>query len=133
MEKELLVEYLKNKYNSLLINPEQLENEIGISEKQQSKLRLENNFPIPFKKIGKNVYYSIYSIASFILNEDCTYAKHDKPVLKQPKPKRITDSDDLSNLIILNRFITNIDKQIDLCSRVKILINYKILQQEIDN
>ncbi|HDR9189331.1 TPA: hypothetical protein QDB51_003418 [Burkholderia vietnamiensis] len=65
---EQLVNYLKSKTDGkLLMTPEQLEIETGISEKQQSKLRQEKNFPIPWRNVGRNVFYSIYHVADFLL------------------------------------------------------------------
>ena len=96
-----LVDYLKTKTeNKLLMNPEQLEQETGITEKQQSKLRKENNFPIPWKNVGRNVFYSIFHVADFLLNgevkqheefEEEKFAIKEKEP-KEPKPKIIKQS-----------------------------------------
>ena len=62
-----LIDYLRLKTKGkLLMSPEQLSEEIGIPAKQQSKLRKEGRFPIPFKNIGRLVYYSIYDVANFL-------------------------------------------------------------------
>ena len=63
-----LIDYLRKTKGKLLMSPEQLSEEIGIPTKQQSKLRKEGRFPIPFKNIGRLVYYSIYDVAKFLLN-----------------------------------------------------------------
>lgn len=66
-----LVDYLKEKTGGkLLMNSEQLAEEIGVSPKQQSKLRKENSFPIPHKSFGRLVYYSIYDVARFLLSKE---------------------------------------------------------------
>ena len=68
MVEEQLLNYLKEKTKGkLLMSPEQLAEEIGIPTKQQSKLRKEGRFPIPFKNIGRLVYYSIYDVANFVV------------------------------------------------------------------
>ena len=64
MVDQQLIDYLKERTKGkLLMSPEQLAEEIGIPAKQQSKLRKEGRFPIPFKNIGRLVYYSIYDVA----------------------------------------------------------------------
>lgn len=71
-----LIDYLKERTKGkLLMSPEQLAEEIGIPSKQQSKLRKEGRFPIPFKNIGRLVYYSIYDVADFLLNGETTPSK----------------------------------------------------------
>ena len=63
-----LVEYLRGKYG-LSLTPKQLSQEIPIPEKQQSVKRQDKTFPIPHKNVGRNVYYSIYAVADFLLDE----------------------------------------------------------------
>ncbi len=83
-----LVDYLKTKTDGkFLMTPEQLEAEIGISEKQQSKLRKENNFPIPWKPVGRNVFYSIYHVADFLLSGEVK--QEEAPVAEPVKEKPI--------------------------------------------
>lgn len=53
----------------LLISYEQLPERSGISTKQQSKLRKDGRFPILFKNMGRLVYYSIYDVANFLLQQ----------------------------------------------------------------
>lgn len=98
-----LVDYLKTKTeNKLLMNPEQLEQETGITEKQQSKLRKENNFPIPWKNVGRNVFYSIFHVADFLLNGEVK--QHEEieennvvEVKKEPKPKMVQPKSNSKN------------------------------------
>ncbi|WP_175849436.1 hypothetical protein [Burkholderia cepacia] len=99
-----LVDYLKTKTeNKLLMNPEQLEQETGITEKQQSKLRKENNFPIPWKNVGRNVFYSIFHVADFLLNGEVKQheeIKEDNNVVevkKEPKPKMVQPKSNSKN------------------------------------
>ena len=68
--KKDLLEYLETKYGNKFITPKQLSQEIPVSPKQQSLLRKKEQFPIKHKNIGKNVFYSIYSVASFLLDDE---------------------------------------------------------------
>ena len=85
MVDQQLIDYLREKTKGkLLMSPEQLSEEIGIPTKQQSKLRKEGRFPIPFKNIGRLVYYSIYDVADFLLNGESTPAN---PIAEPPAPE----------------------------------------------
>ena len=73
MVSQQLIDNLKEKTKGkLLMSPEQLSQVIPLTSKQQSKLRKENRFPIPFKNIGRLVYYSVYDVANFLLNGETT-------------------------------------------------------------
>ena len=68
MDQAEIIDYLKIKSGGkLVMTPEQLEQEIGISTKQQSVLRTQKRFPIPHKKVGRSVLYSILHIADFLI------------------------------------------------------------------
>lgn len=104
-----IVQYLKTKTKGkLVMTPAQLADEIPVSVKQQSKLREDENFPIPHKKIGRNVYYSIFHIADFLLTGEVSKAEEktkQKPVVKREKP-RVTTAN-LSHLFLLKSFATH--------------------------
>lgn len=97
------------------MSPEQLAEEIGIPAKQQSKLRKEGRFPIPFKNIGRLVYYSIYDVANFLLNGVTTTTKEvplEAPA-PQPSKKKVAKSaapvQDLSHIFMLRSFAQSLE------------------------
>ena len=75
---------LKTK-GKLLISPEQLPEEIGISAKQKSKIRKEGRLPIHFKNIGRLVHYSNYDVANFLLNDETSPAQEPTEEASQVK------------------------------------------------
>lgn len=86
MTEDYLTEYLiKKAGGKLVMTPAQLAEEIGVSAKQQSKLRQDNRFPIPHQKLGSSVRYPIPAVVDFLLTgkseQDAT------PVSKAQKPK----------------------------------------------
>lgn len=119
MVDQQLIDYLREKTKGkLLMSPEQLSEEIGIPTKQQSKLRKEGRFPIPFKNIGRLVYYSIYDVANFLLNGETTPSKEvleEAPVSLQPikkKPVKSTASvQDLSHIFMLRAFAQSLEER----------------------
>ena len=136
MAQEQLIEYLRLKTkDKLLMTPEQLSNEIGISAKQQSKLRQEKIFPIPHKEIGRLIFYSIYDVANFLLNGET------KPVDKeieqaletkiQPvdavkkKVKKTSAVQDLSHIFMLRTFATSLEQRATkMLQLAQYLLNY---------
>lgn len=58
---------LKVANGQLQLTPDQLEKVTGISSKQQSVLRVNNEFPIKFSKIGKLVFYSINDVIDYLV------------------------------------------------------------------
>ncbi|MFY2797922.1 hypothetical protein ACOTJJ_30310 [Achromobacter xylosoxidans] len=118
-----LIEDLKIRTNGkLIISPEILSDMIGISTKQQSKLRKESNFPIPHKNMGRNVFYSIYHVADFLLNgevstvprkeeQEVTTEKYIKPTRKTKVQN--TAVQDLSHLFLLRSFLSNLETDIE--------------------
>jgi len=122
MAQEQLIDYLREKTKGkMLMTPEQLASEIGISAKQQSKLRQDNKFPIPHKNIGRLVYYSIYDVANFLLNgETNPIDEKTEQMLEQAKPvetvkKRAKNTDsrvqDLSHIFMLRAFATALEQR----------------------
>ncbi len=117
MVDQQLIDYLKERTKGkLLMSPEQLAEEIGIPAKQQSKLRKEGRFPIPFKNIGRLVYYSIYDLANFLLNGVTTTAKEvllEEPAPPQPSKKKVAKSSatvqDLSHIFMLRSFAQSLE------------------------
>ena len=99
------------------MSPEQLAEEIGIPTKQQSKLRKEGRFPIPFKNIGRLVYYSIYDVANFLLNGETAPSKEvpkeaPAPIVvqkKSAKPKAPVQ--DLSHIFMLRAFAQSLEER----------------------
>lgn len=122
MAQEQLIDYLREKTKGkMLMTPEQLATEIGISAKQQSKLRQDNKFPIPHKNIGRLVYYSIYDVANFLLNgETNPIDEKTEQMLEQAKPvetvknrTKKTDNrvQDLSHIFMLRAFATALEQR----------------------
>lgn len=121
MAQEQLLDYLKEKTKGkLLMSPEQLADEIGITTKQQSKLRKENKFPIPHKNIGRLVYYSIYHVAEFLLTGETS--SNDETIQEQPKEnssieiprikkKKTSNVQDLSHIFMLRAFATSLEQR----------------------
>lgn len=98
------------------MSPEQLSKEIGIPTKQQSKLRKEGRFPIPFKNIGRPVYYSIYDVADFLLNGETTSKNVPEPPVATPLPKKkpaksTAPVQDLSHLFMLRAFAQSLEER----------------------
>lgn len=122
---EHLIEHLKSLTGgSLLISPKQLEKVVGTTAKQQSKLREEGKFPIPHINMGRNVLYSIYAVADFLLTgevkEKQTTEKKSEPIAvsqeinsSAPKKKIVRHSapQDLSQLILIRSFISSLNAQ----------------------
>lgn len=122
MAQEQLIDYLREKTKGkMLMTPEQLASEIGISAKQQSKLRQDNKFPIPHKNIGRLVYYSIYDVANFLLNgETNPIDENTEQMLEQANPvetvkKKAKKTDnrvqDLSHIFMLRAFATALEQR----------------------
>ncbi|ELW9528618.1 hypothetical protein SIO92_002900 [Burkholderia cenocepacia] len=101
-----------------VITPEQLSHVLGISTKQQSKLRQDRQFPIPHKNIGRNVFYSIYHVADFLLSGEIQHEdeqpKQIEQKVKKPRvPKTSTSSAvDYSHLFLLRCFASNVQAEI---------------------
>ena len=113
-----LIDYLREKTKGkLLMSPEQLSEEIGIPAKQQSKLRKEGRFPIPFKNIGRLVYYSIYDVADFLLNGktalEAPQKAPERPTTAPIKKKapRASTVQDLSHIFMLRAFAQSLEER----------------------
>jgi len=114
------------------MTPEQLSEEIGIPTKQQSKLRKEGRFPIPFKNIGRLVYYSIFDVADFLLSGPTTpsttsekSAPVDPPRTKKKATKPQAAVQDLSHIFLLRSFAQSLeDRAIAMLSLAENLKNY---------
>ena len=127
-----LIDYLKERTKGkLLMSPEQLAEEIGIPSKQQSKLRKEGRFPIPFKNIGRLVYYSIYDVANFLLNGETIPSKDiSEPLVAAPPPKKkpakaTAQVQDLSHIFLLRAFAQTLeDRATAMLSLAENLKNY---------
>lgn len=133
MVDQQLIDYLKERTKGkLLMSPEQLAEEIGIPAKQQSKLRKEGRFPIPFKNIGRLVYYSIYDVANFLLNGVTTPSKEvpvKEPAPPQPSKKKVAKSaapvQDLSHIFMLRSFAQSLeDRATTMLSLAENLTDY---------
>lgn len=136
MVDQQLIDYLKERTKGkLLMSPEQLSEEIGIPSKQQSKLRKEGRFPIPFKNIGRLVYYSIYDVANFLLNGESTPSKEvpeeaRAPITIKKKPAKSTAPvQDLSHIFMLRAFAQSLEERatvmINLAENLKNYANKK--------
>lgn len=107
------VQYLKTKAKGkLVMTPKQLADEIPVSVNQQYEKRKKKTFPIPHKNIGRNVYYSIFHIADFLLTGEVSKAEvktEQKPVLKREKATATTAN--LSHLFLLKSFVSHIQSE----------------------
>ncbi|WP_314973244.1 hypothetical protein [Comamonas testosteroni] len=136
-----LIDYLRQKTKGkLLMSPEQLADEIGIPPKQQSKLRKEGRFPIPFKNIGRLVYYSIYDVANFLLNGESTPGKEAPkedvtPIVIQKKAtKSKNNAQDLSHIFMLRAFARSLeDRATAMLSLAENLIVYANKKEMADD
>ncbi len=139
MVDQQLIDYLKERAKGkLLMSPEQLAEEIGIPSNQQSKLRKEGRFPIPFKNIGRLVYYSIYDVADFLLNGETTPSKDvlqeaPVPIVKQKPTKAKVTVQDLSHIFLLRAFAQSLEERatvmLSLAENLKNYANKKELMQ----
>lgn len=117
MVDQQLIDYLRVKTKGkLLMSPEQLAEEIGIPTKQQSKLRKEGRFPIPFKNIGRLVYYSIYDVANFLLNGETAPSKEvpqevPAAIVKKKPAKVKAPVQDLSHIFLLRAFAQSLEER----------------------
>ena len=142
MVSQQLIDNLKEKTKGkLLMSPEQLAEEIGIPAKQQSKLRKEGRFPIPFKNIGRLVYYSIYDVANFLLNGETAPSKEvpepaaaePLPVKKKPARKTSKQVQDLSHIFMLRAFAQSLEERatamLNLAENLKDYANKKEMME----
>ncbi len=139
MDQEQIIDYLKIKSGGkLVMTPEQLEQEIGISTKQQSVLRTQKRFPIPHKKVGRSVLYSILHIADFLIDGEVYTAPNEKYEPKRdPKVSRNKSSVDLSHLFLLRAFTANLEMQansiLQLSQSLNSFANSKDLYNNLQN
>ena len=139
MDQAEIIDYLKIKSGGkLVMTPEQLEQEIGISTKQQSVLRTQKRFPIPHKKVGRSVLYSILHIADFLIVGE-VYTEPNKKYEPKPAPKisRSKSNQDLSHLFLLRAFTTNLEMQansiLQLSQNLKSFANSKEMYADLQN
>lgn len=122
------------------MSPEQLPEEIGILTKLQSKLRKEGRFPVPFKNIGRLVYYSIYDIAYFLLNGQTTPPKElqqEAPAAPLPNKKPVKSTapiQDLSHIFMFRAFSQSLEKRATaMLSLVENLKDYAKKKEMMEN
>lgn len=119
MEKTDLIAYLRSKANGNdLMNSKQLQSVTGMTVKKQSDLRKDNEFPFPYKIIGRLAFYSIYAVADYLFE---TETEQKEPQQKQPskKPSSKTptlkqfrrEPQDLSRIIMLKTMLDNMKKE----------------------
>lgn len=139
MDQTEIIDYLKIKSGGkLVMTPEQLEQEIGISTKQQSVLRAQKRFPIPHKKVGRSVLYSVLHIADFLIEGEVYIAPNEKYEPKRdPKVSRNKSSVDLSHLFLLRAFTINLETHVNqllqLSQALKGFSNSKDLYNNLQN
>lgn len=143
MVDQQLIDYLRVKTKGkLLMSPAQLAEEIGIPTKQQSKLRKEGRFPIPFKNIGRLVYYSIYDVANFLLNGETISLKEvlkeaPAPIVIQKKAgKTKAPVQDLSHIFMLRTFAQSLEERatamLSLAENLKDYANKKEMMESFN-
>lgn len=123
---ENLLSYLRNLTdNKEVMTPAQLEKVVGVSAKQQCVLRKRGDFPIPFKNMGRSIYYSIHDVAKHLLDgpqnapEQATTAQ--TPALKPVATGSRTNAP-VKNLSHLFTFTTLLDK---ITNEAKLLVNLR--------
>ena len=114
-----------------LMTPKQLAKEIGKSAKEQSKLREKGKFPIPHRNIGRNVYYSIYAVADFLLSGEgqvpptspavAQQEANETQAVKTKTVKRHREPQDFSQALLNIRFVSVLEEQRENLDH---LINY---------
>lgn len=142
-KKETLT-YLRNKYQKEVITPKQLQNEFPMSIKHQSILRQEGRFPFKYIKVGKNVFYSIFAVADFLVDgEQVEVQKIEKELPPEQEVKQVkiktkkTDEriEDLSHLFNMRGFVANLVGQqeniTNLLNYFTARIKYEELQAEL--
>lgn len=120
-DKQALVEYLRSKIGgALVMTSEELAFEIRVPAKQQSKLRKEARFPIPYQQTGRKVYYSVYAVADYLL--DGVTMNFDRTALPAVVPIKVTTDkqqsrnlrsqpEDMSQLFMLRNLMVGLEKQ----------------------
>lgn len=144
MVSQQLIDNLKEKTKGkLLMSPEQLSEVLPFTSKQQSKLRKENRFPIPFKNIGRLVYYSIYDVANFLLNGETTPSKEvpeeapaSQITVKKKPAKPTAPVQDLSHIFMLRAFAKSLEERatamLNLAENLKDYANKKEMKDRFE-
>ena len=142
MLEQQLIDDLKIRTNGkLLMSPVQLAEVLDIPPKQQSKLRKDGKFPVPFKNIGRLVYYSIYDVANFLLNGETTPTKEvpeEAPApqisIKKKPTKSTAPVQDLSHIFMLRAFAKSLEERATaMLSLAENLNNYANKKEMMDN
>ncbi len=144
MLEQQLIDDLKIRTNGkLLMSPVQLAEVLDIPPKQQSKLRKDGKFPVPFKNIGRLVYYSIYDVANFLLNGETTPTKEvpeeapaSQITLKKKPAKPTAPVQDLSHIFMLRAFAKSLEERatamLNLAENLKDYANKKEMKDRFE-
>lgn len=110
LKKSMFEHLLKISNGKLLLNSEQLASIVGISAKQQSELRQNNEFPIKYKKIGKLVFYAINDVIDYLFTGETQIKKKEeqKPVVIKKNNKKIVD---VSNIFMMKSFANALEQE----------------------
>ena len=120
-DKQALVDYLRSKIGgALVMTSEELAFEIRVPAKQQSKLRKEARFPIPYQQTGRKVYYSVYAVADYLL--DGVTMDFDRTAPPAVVPIKVTTDkkqsrnlrsqpEDMSQLFMLRNLMVGLEEQ----------------------
>ena len=144
MLEQQLIDDLKIRTNGkLLMSPVQLAEVLDIPPKQQSKLRKDGKFPVPFKNIGRLVYYSIYDVANFLLNGETTPTKEvpeeapaSQITVKKKPAKPTAPVQDLSHIFMLRAFAKSLEERatamLNLAENLKDYANKKEMKDRFE-
>ena len=142
-EKEHLIAYLRRTYgNRSVLTPAEIEQETGVTSKQQSKLRKEGGF-IPFRqtKVGGTVIYSIYAVADYLLGDDQGAEDDVQPVEDTVDPttkvtirkrERANTVQDLSSIVLMRGFVANLESKRNELGYLIDLFNARIRVRELE-
>lgn len=134
--KKLFNYLLEISEGKIYLTPEQLSNVINISAKQQSVLRKQNKFPIPYKTIGRLIHYPIPSIINYLLDGEVKETQEEKQheiMIVEHKQKKIkkqlNNNKDLSHIFMTRSFVSNLQQEIEQLTELHALLS-KIVDTE---
>lgn len=140
-----IVEYLKQKYNKMVLTTKEFADETGISVKQQEALRAKNKMFVNFVNMGqRNIRYSIFDVALFMENGEPQNMQKEKAKAKDDAMNTIVNNKikkqvgrprgnyvDISRQIMLKSFSANIKKEVE--KQASILEKLENAQATISN
>lgn len=128
------------------MNSKQLQSVTGMSIDKQSNLRKHNEFPFPYKIIGRLTYYSIYAVADYLFEtkeEQQPHQRNIKKVSKKSSAKTPSlkqfrrEPQDFSKIIMLKTMLDTMKKEQEILDNLILstekFIEAKSLHDELQN